>query len=772
MSKKTLKRLLVWGLSLLVLGLIGIFSFYFSVKWGAFGPLPADDELSDIRNATATLVYSADEKLIGKIFSENRTNANLNELPQHLLDALVATEDARFYEHEGVDNRSVLRVIVKSILLQDESAGGGSTLTQQLAKNLYGRRDFGFLTLPVNKVKEIILAQRLEELYTKEQILEFYLNTVPFSENTYGIEAASQRFFSKKPLALKPEESAVLIGMLKASTYYNPRLHPNHALGRRNVVLHQMVRYGYLNKATYDSLKVMELKLNYNKLGEDSRAPYFMAHVKKRALELIKDNLADDGEPYNLEQDGLKIYTTLNLQMQQAADEAIKKHMSRLQRLFDAHWSGRKPWGAQTQVFDSELIRSRSYQNLKRRNLPDDSLQYYLNQKHPVQVYAPQGDTVLEMSIKDSVAYYLKLLHCGFLAMAPRSGQVLAWSGGLNQRFLPYDHVLARRQAASTFKPVVYAAALSQGADPCRYISNEQRVYEEYENWTPRNYDNKYGGFYSMKGALTKSVNVAAVQTLFDAGINNVLMMARQLGVSSRLPSDPSVALGTGSVSLQEMVQAYAVFANGGFALEPYFIERIENNRGEVLYEHKQPDMPRRVIGEDVAAMINEMLQSVVNNGTATRLRNVYGLQNSLAGKTGTAQNYTDGWFIGYTPKLVAGVWVGASSPVVHFRSGTYGSGSAMALPVFGEFFKTINRSSSLNNYTRARFDDLPEDLQYRMDCEDFREENLFDSFFGIFKDEEGRPISPEKEEEQEQPQKKAKPQKKGFLERLFKRNR
>ncbi len=768
MKRKTLKRILLWLFSLIIIGIIGVIAFFFSVKWGAFGPLPGDEELGDIRNATATLVYSSDEKLIGKIFSENRTNADLSELPQHLLDALVATEDARFYKHEGVDNRSMLRVVVKSIILQDESAGGGSTITQQLAKNLYGRRDFSFLTLPVNKFKEIILANRLEELYSKEQILEFYLNTVPFSENTYGIEAASQRFFSKKPAQLLPEESAVLIGMLKASTYYNPRLHPDHSLRRRNVVLHQMVRYGYLQQQVYDSLKTKALKLNYNPLGEDSRAPYFMAHVKSKALALLEDQLAEDGEPYDLEQDGLKIYTTLNLEMQQAADAAIKKHMTRLQHLFDEHWKGRKPWGAQTNVFDSELIRSRSYQNLRRKDFSEDSMKYFLNLKHPVQVFAPQGDTVLEMSIRDSVEYYIKLLNCGFLAMQPGSGQVLAWSGGLNHRFMPYDHVLAKRQAASTFKPIVYAAALSQGADPCGYISNEQRVYEEYENWTPRNYDNEYGGFYSMKGALSKSINVAAVQTLFETGISNVLMMARQLGISSKLPSDPSVALGTGSVSLFEMVQAYSVFANGGYEVEPYFIQRIENSKGEVLYENKSKSTAKRILDQDVPAMINDMLQAVVNSGTATRLRNVYGLSNSLAGKTGTAQNYTDGWFIGYNPNIAAGVWVGASSPVVHFRSGAYGSGSAMALPIFGEFFKSINKSSNLNFYTKARFDELSPELQSRMDCEDFREETLFDSFFGIFRDKEGKAISPEREE---QPEGASKPEKKkGLLERIFKR--
>lgn len=762
MKKRTLKRILWTVLSLIALGIIGIVLFFFSVKWGFFGPLPDKDDLSDIRNATATLVYSSDDQLIGKVFSENRTNVDLRDLPKHLLDALVATEDARFYEHEGVDKRSVLRVIVKSILLGDESSGGGSTITQQLAKNLYGRKNFSVLTLPVNKFKEIILADRLEELYTKEQILEFYLNTVPFSEDTYGIEAASLRFFAKKPIDLHPEESAVLIGMLKAGTIYNPRLHPERATQRRNVVLHQMGKYGYLQVEVEDSLQALPLKLRYSKIAADSYAPYFMGHIRTKAEELLEEKATSEGETYNLETDGLRIYTTLNFEMQRAADTAMAEHMQKLQKLFDRHWQGRKPWGQNEAVFRSALNRSLHWQALQRKKLSDDSLKYYLDRPHPVQVYAAGGDTVLEMSLRDSVEYYISLLNCGFLAMQPEDGAILAWSGGLNHRFLPYDHVLAERQAASTFKPIVYATALSNGADPCSYISNERRVYESYENWAPRNYDNEYGGFYSMKGALTKSINVAAVQTVFEAGINEVLLMAQRMGITGDLPDDPSVALGTGSVSLYDMVKAYAVFANGGYKVEPFYITKIEDAAGEVLYEHKPEKEQTRILDEDVAAMINDMLQAVVNNGTGTRLRKVYGLPNSLAGKTGTAQNYTDGWFIGYNPKLVAGVWVGASSPAVHFRSGTYGSGSAMALPVFGEFFQEINRSSDLRAYTSSSFEELEPRLQRKMNCDDFREENLLDSFRGIFNKEKGKQIDGDAGDEPE------KKEKKGFFKRVF----
>lgn len=766
MKKRTVKRLLLTLTSLFLIGVAAVVLLFFSVKWQLFGPVPTEDDLQKIKNATATITYSSDEVVLGKIFAENRTNANLEDLPQHLLDALVATEDARFFEHEGVDRRSMLRVLVKSILLQDESAGGGSTLTQQLAKNLFGRKHHGFLTLPVNKFKEIILAARLEKLYSKEQILELYLNTVPFSDNTYGIEAASNRFFGKPPKQLKVEESAVLIGMLKASTYYNPRLHPDNAFGRRNVILHQMERYGYLSAEEYDSLKVLPMELNYNNVAAQSKAPYFMAHVKKQAQALIEKLEDEDGEPYDLETDGLKIYTTLRADMQQYAEEAMRSNMSRLQGLFDRHWGNRKPWGSNSAVFENELKRSRSYQNLVKRKLFDDSLNYYLNKKHPVLLYSPEGDTVREMSIRDSVEYYVRLLNSGFLALNPNNGAVLAWAGGLDHRFLPYDHVLAERQAASTFKPIVYATVLQQGASPCDYYENTQRLYEEYENWAPRNYDEQYGGYYSMKAALAKSINVIAVQALFDAGINNVISMAHQMGISGDIPDDPSISLGTASISLHDMVRAYAVFANGGKRVESYMINRIETSDGKVLYERKGGDQEdAEVLDEEVAAMMTKMLQSVVDEGTGQKLRSVYGLTNDLAGKTGTAQNYTDGWFIGYTPNLVAGVWVGASSPAVHFRSGAYGSGSAMALPIFGKFMRSVNRNPDLRGYSRVKFKPLPANLEKDFDCPDFREERLMDKVRELFIKEEGRELRNDNSQKTDDQQQEEKP---GLFKRIF----
>lgn len=757
MKKRLLKRLLLAVLALVIAGVLFIIGFYYSVKAEFFGPLPDADELRDIRNATATLVLSEEGEVIGRIFEENRTNASFDELPGHLVNALVATEDARFFEHEGIDKRSMMRVLVKSIILQDESAGGGSTITQQLAKNLYGRKHHGLLSLPVNKTKEMILANRLEEIYTKEEIIQLYLNTVPFSENTYGIETASQRFFSKKPAELNVEEAAVLVGILKANTYYNPRLNPENSRGRRNVVLQQMARYGYLTEEEADSLMELPLELHYRNIAEDAEAPYFLHQVNGLAEDLVTRYNDQHGTEYDLKQDGLRIITTLNARMQTSAEEAVKEHMNKLQGLFDRHWSGRKPWAQHPQVYERALENSPAYSRLQGRKLSKDSLEYYLDHPHPVLLYAAGKDSVMEMSIRDSVAYYMKLLNAGFLAMTPENGAVKTWVGGLNYQFLPYDHVLAPRQAASTFKPIVYAAALRQGVEPCDMIPNERRRYPDYDDWSPRNYDNEYGGFYSMAGALKKSINVAAVHTLFEAGIGNVIATARQMGITSEIPEEPSIALGTASITLKEMVQAYAVLANGGYRVEPWFIQKIETSSGEVLYEHK-PQQRSRVLEEEVAALLNDMLQGVVDEGTGVKLRSVYGLRCSLAGKTGTAQNYTDGWFIGYNPSLVAGAWVGASSPVVHFRSGTYGSGSAMALPIFGKFFRDIQNSEENRKYCYSRFPELSEDLMAQLDCPDFRERNLFDDFRGIFNKDEGKKVKEKKDKEE----------RKGFFKRLF----
>jgi penicillin-binding protein 1A len=751
-AKALWKRYLFrWLLGLLSFLVLGAFLFFMLVKWGAFGPLPSQQDLAQLENNKASLIFSADGRLLRKVFSINRTELKLEDVPPKVIDALLATEDVRFYEHNGVDYRSLARVLVKSLLLQNRSAGGGSTLTQQLAKNLYGRPSFSFLTLPVNKVKEIILAWRLEELYSKAAILEMYLNTVSFSENTYGLKTGAMRFFNKSPQALKVEEGAVLVGLLKANTYYNPRLNPAKAKARRNVVLNQMGRYHFLSPAQVDSLKALPLQLDYINMTRSGHAAYFSYQVEKEAQSLLQNLVKPNGKPYQLKLDGLKIYTTLNDALQQAAEKAVARHLAKLQRLFNQQWSAQEPWHENPAVLERYLKNSPSYQRLNAQGGQKNNLSAKLNEKHKVAVYHPRGDTVLNLSVRDSVAYYLKLLRAGCVALNPKTGAVETWVGGANFQYLPYDHVLAKRQAASTFKPIVFAAALEQGLEPCQYISAERRNYPAYDNWSPRNYNGDYEGFYSMAGALKKSVNTVTVKTLLQTGVNTTRQVATEMGISSQLPPSPTIALGTASLSLLEVTQAYACLANGGYAIKPYKISRIENAQGEVIYQNKMAP-PNRVLKKETALLLNEMLQKVVNQGTGVALRSRFGLKSDIAGKTGTAQNYTDGWFVGYNPGLVMGVWVGGINPVIHFKSGAYGSGSAMALPIFGH---TWQNAGSLH-FFKKRFEPLTDTLAQKLNCPDYREATILDKVKDFFKPKKGQKVKTKSED------------KPGLLKRIF----
>ncbi|NVK03178.1 MAG: transglycosylase domain-containing protein [Flavobacteriia bacterium] len=703
--------------------------FVLLVYWGAFGKLPNDDEIRSVRNYLASEVYSEDDALIGKYFVQNRTGANLEELPPYLLNALIATEDVRFREHTGVDYRSLGRVVVKSILLQSSSSGGGSTLTQQLVKNTYGRDDFGPLSLPVAKIKEIILAGRFEDVYTKDQILELYLNTVSFGENVYGIETASQRFFNKKPVDLSLEESAVLVGLLKGNTLYNPRRNPELAESRRNTVLNQMAKYEYISDKEKDSLQAIPLVLNYYNLEYQNSASYYLAHIQPE-LELILQGVQKpDGSEYDLRTDGLIIETTLDSRLQEYAQAAVARHMNDLQKEFTSHWGSREPWGNNWNVIDSELRKTRPFQRMDKAGVPYDTILARLSVPHPMTVIdlSEEGQRKsVEMSTLDSVKYYQALLHTGFMAMDPATGNVKAWVGGLDYQYLPYDHVTTRRQTASTFKPFVYGAALEQGIDPCEYFKNESQVYTEHDNYNPTNAGGDDSLYYSLKGALTKSLNVVTVQILFEVGMENVYDLARRAGVTSPIRQVPSMALGTNEATLLEMVTAYSTFANHGSRVTPRYIEKITDAQGNVLYTapavQKKPAMKRFK-----ADQLTYMLQSVVNEGTGASAKSVYGLQRSYAGKTGTAQNYADGWFIGYSPKLVAGAWVGASNPSVHFRSGAFGSGAHMALPIWSRFFRSIERSGFRNTYTGSF--ELDSTVAETFDCPNSREANLLERF-------------------------------------------
>lgn len=761
------------GAFLLIL-FLGITLFYQSVRFGLFGRLPNEQALSSVSNFVASEVYSEDGKILGKYFIQERTHASFEEISPKIINALIATEDARFYEHNGVDKRSLLRVLVKTVLLQDESGGGGSTISQQLAKNIYSRPNHGFLTIPVAKVREAIIARRLEKVYSKKEILTLYLNTVSFGDNAFGIETAAERFFSKDSDELNQQEAAVLVGMLKATHGYNPRLYPEKALRRRNVVIRQMEKYNFLTTAEADSVVQTKMILKYNRQSHNQGlATYFREQLRQELLQWCQANTKPDGSPYNLYTDGLRIYTTINSKLQGYAEKAMQEHMKKLQQDFFEHWKGRAPWAGKEEILLQSVRRSRRYKNLKSEGLSEEEIKKVFDQPVNMRVFSWDGVQEKNMSPLDSVKYYLYFLNAGFMSMEPQSGAVKAWVGGIDHEFFKYDHVNKRtkRQVGSTFKPIVYAAALQQGADPCTYIPASRETYTEFESWSPGNSDGIYEGEYTLKGGLMKSVNTISVKVLQKTGLTPTINLARKMGIESDIPRLPSIALGTPEISLFEMVTAYSTFANRGTTTTPHYLVRIENQQGEILEQFETESPHNRVLDTDHADMMLHMLKSVVNEGTASRLRHRYKLNNDIAGKTGTTQSHADGWFMGITPNLVTGVWVGADNPGIHFRSVSLGQGANTALPVFGLFWQKVNKDKTFSKISGSRFPQPDQALLASLDCPPYRledDKNLFEKIFGSKKEDPEMAVPENKKPTHKRTNQKKKKKKKGFFERLF----
>lgn len=698
--------------------IILMFGFYLMVLWGVFGSIPKQEELANIQNYTASEIYSSDKVLLGKYYIENRTHVPLEDISPQLVQALIATEDARFYEHAGVDNRSMMRVVFKSLLLADRSSGGGSTLSQQLAKNLFPREYFSILTLPINKIKEIIIAKRLEKVYNKDEIISLYLNTVAFGENVFGIGVATQRFFSSNPKDIPLENAAVLVGMLKANTSYNPRMFPERSLERRNIVLDQMVRYNYLKPSIADSLKSLPLNLAYKNVTKtNGLAPYFRQQVGEELKEWFANNPKPDGSNWNLYTDGLKIYTTIDSRMQRYAEKAVERQMKSLQKTFDQHWKSRQLWKKTDSGILKAMKQSDRYRLMKARKVSEAEIMKAFETPVPMKIWSWEGEIEKEMSPMDSLIHYQSFLQSGLLAMEPTTGYVRAWVGGINYKQFKYDHVTSQRQVGSTFKPFVYAAAISKGIDPCERIPSEKVVYNDYKNWSPGNSDGDYEGFYSLQGGLTHSVNTVSAAVMMKAGVGYATDFAKQFGFTSNLPRDPTLVLGTADLSLKEMVGAYSAFANRGLRAVPVYITRIEDEKGNIIQEFPTKPEQIRALETSVADMMNQMLCSVVDSGTASRLRRVYGLSNQIGGKTGTTQNQTDGWFMGITPKLVVGVWVGGEDRKVRFRSIRLGQGANTALPIFANFMKQVYSSSRFKKTRYAQFESPGVSALQSMDC-------------------------------------------------------
>lgn len=694
--------LALFALGGFLLGTLFIFGFYYAVAGGLFGKIPSNEELKAIKNFQGSDIYSADKQLMGRYFIENRSNVSFEELAPCISQALVATEDVRFFTHEGIDQRSLMRVLFKTIIL-GQNTGGGSTISQQLAKNLFGREQYGFLTMPVVKIKEGIIANKLNELYTKNEILTLYLNTVSLGEDTYGIETASERFFNKPPQNITVEEAAVLIGMLKAPTTYNPRLNPKDALRRRNTVLSQMFKYNYLTQTVYDSLKALPITLNYTRKDKNEGiAGYFREYAKQEIETLLSKYKKENEQPYDLYTDGLKVYTTIDTRLQLAAEKALKNHIELLTKQIRKELWVDLTRGSKKNITLNALKKSARYQALQQTTKTEKELLNALRKPIKTTLITFKGEVDTTISPLDSVAYNLSFLQAAYMAVNPQQGNLLAWVGGINYKHFPYDRVLASRQLGSVFKPLVYAKALERGRGICDKINNEQIKYTQFSDWSPKNSDGQYGGKYSLIGALTNSINTVSVQLLMENGIKNQLDFCSRLGIEDSLPAVPSLALGTANVSLKKILEVYTVFANEGKKQPIYFIEKITTADDVVIYQHEQTNA-EQLIDPLVAHNITRMLQSVTDSGTANRLRYKYKLENDIAGKTGTTQNQTDGWFIGYTPTFLAGVWTGADNPQIHFSSIRDGQGANMALPIWAETFKNYTRTDAVKQlYTPA----------------------------------------------------------------------
>jgi len=757
----TIKRhpKLKWAL-IIITSLIALFFLFFgSIYFGMWGKIPTTKELTELKQNKATQVLASNGDLIGKFYIFDRQPIGFEQLPPYLIEALIATEDVRFYEHDGIDNRSLLRVFFKSILLQDDSAGGGSTITLQLAKNIYGRRDFGMFGIVINKMQEAVIAKRLENIYSKDEIIQLYFNTVPFSDNTYGIESASLKFFNKHTSDLSLEESAVLVGMLKASHYYNPRIFPERSRLRRDVVLMQMAKYDYLTMDEAENAKMQPLILDYKSYSNNKGlAPYFREQIRQDVSKILDTLKNKDGQKYNIYRDGLIVHTTLNYEMQQMAEEAMTEHMSELQEQHEISYGDYAPWKRNKNILNEAIKKSQRYQSLQKEGLSETEILKKLEQKHPTELFEYDGMKTKNVSTIDSISHYLKFLNSGFLAVSPDNGAVQAWVGGIDFRFFKYDHVAqSKRQVGSTFKPFVYTAALESGMDPCSYFSVREVTYED--GWTPSNSSSEGDDpnmNYNLKTALSRSMNTIAVKVLMETGIGNVINQARKMGIESDLPQVPSIALGTASLNLKELTSAYTSFVNKGHYSKPYYITRIEDGNGNLLAEFKPEISKNKAFSEDTRKIMLNMMQATVNEGTASRLRYKYGLQNDIAGKTGTTQDNKDGWFVGITPELVSVTWVGADDHRIGFRNTAIGQGANSALPIFAKLMQKMNASSEFNNITRARFEPLSPELAELMECPPQERDNFFERLFSG------------KEKRKDPENEKGKKKKKGFFKRLF----
>ena len=745
LNKKKIIITLFW--LILIFGLTSFVGVFVLASKGFFGQMPDLQQLENPKTNLATQIITSDNIIIGKYyFKDNRTPISFEELPQNLIDALIATEDERFYSHSGVDWKSTLRAIYYM-----GERGGASTITQQLARQLFvGVRSRNILEAIIQKIKEWVLSFELESRYTKNEIIAMYLNIYDFGYNADGIKSAAKIYFDKSPINLKLDESAVLVGMLKNSSLYNPIRRPEKVRNRRNVVFNQMLRNDYINKIEYDSLKSLDLNINYTpESHREGLATYFRAYLQDFMKKWIKNNPKEDGSLYNIYRDGLKIYTTIDSRLQNIAETSMKEHMKNLQDEFFAQNDtvdvNVSPFvdlrqGQIDTLLMNSAKRSDRWKNFKNIGLDENEILASFEKKTSMRVFSYNGEIDTIMTPMDSIRYYKKFLRASMMSMDPNSGHVKVWVGGFDYKHFQYDQVFqGRRQIGSTFKPFLYATAIDQlRLSPCDLLPDALYCIEPFkhgnvESWCPKNSGDRYGRTRTLKNALANSINTISARLMDRVGPRPVIDLAKKMGIKSRLPRVPSIALGTPDISLFEMVGAYSTFANKGIYIKPIIITRIEDKNGTILFE-VIPETTD-VLSEESAYVTINLLKGVTEEGSGMRLRhegaevsnlvfqNVvtgypYKFENPIAGKTGTTQNQSDGWFLGMVPNLVTGVWVGGEDRSIHFKDIAYGQGATMALPIWALFMKSVYDNEDLL-ISKEDFES-PDVLTIPIDCDKY----------------------------------------------------
>jgi len=729
-NKNVKKYILGFWISYVVLWII-ISLFFTALSYGVFGPMPTFEELENPKSNLATEVISSDGKLLGKYYIENRSNTQYQELSPNIINALIATEDARFESHSGIDVKAIFRVAWG--VMTGTSKGGGSTITQQLAKNLFPRKqDRTFRETVMIKFKEWITAIKLERNYSKDEILAMYLNTVDFGSQSYGIKSASKTYFNKETNQINVEEAAVLIGILKAPTWFSPVRNPARSLERRNTVLNQMLKYEYITQSEFDSVKNLPVDMSNYRLQDHTTgiATYFREYLRMVLTEWCNSHPREDGTPYNLYKDGLRVHTTINYKMQEYSEQAIRAYLGKeLQPSFFAHWKGipNAPFVFEKNVERKEIQnllfqamrRTDRYYHLKTEGYSDDKILANFKIPTKMKVFSWRGEIDTLMTPMDSIRYYKFFLQTGLMSMDPHNGYVKAYVGGIDYRFFQYDHVkLSKRQVGSTFKPFLYTLAMQEGESPCSRYPNVQPVIDlgNGKVWSPESSsDERRGQLVTLKWALANSNNWVSGQLIKKYSPKAVVNIAHKMGVTSDIPSVYSIALGSCDLSLYEMTGAMSVFANKGVYVEPVFITHIEDKNGNLLQSFSPKT--QEAISEETAWLMIQLMRGVVESGTSIRLRYKYGLDNPIAGKTGTTQNQSDGWFMGITPDLVTGVWVGCEDRAAHFRTITLGQGANMALPIWALYMQKVYADPSLH-ISKGDFFKLAKPLDIDLNCE------------------------------------------------------